>query len=146
MKLEVQIIDNSTSAVLEVADFSSQADLDAWQAMREQTESFGDDQPKKMVITDLTAQDEQEKKVLTRAQVRLACLDIIDQIAAVNQDGAASDDQMDAFYTNPQTVEIILALLAGSPKAASRVIAKVGPSFYPQAVVDQFVAQLQALI
>lgn len=96
-------------------------------------------------IVDLTAQDEHEKKVMSRSEIRFECLKLVDEIAALNQDTGASDETMDAIFTTPVFQGICLALLSGAPKAAKRLMQAHGPSLYPQEIVDGFVAKLGAL-
>lgn len=96
-------------------------------------------------ILDITAQDEHEKKIMSRAEIRFECVKLVDEIASLDQDTGASDETMDVIFTTPAFRGICLALLCGAPNAARRLMQAHGPSLYPQAIVDAFVAKLQAL-
>ena len=148
MKLTVQAIDNASGKIVEQGDFfgtDAQLGVDAWKAQRTQLEEYGSDKAKSFAVVDSSAQYDESQKVLTRQQVREGCMKVIDQISAMNVDAKSTNDQMDAFFSTPAMVEIILALLTGAPATASRKISIVGPSLYPQATVDSIVAALSAL-
>lgn len=96
-------------------------------------------------IVDITADDIQQGKVKSRSEVRFACLKLIDEIASINKDSSATEATMDAIFMTPSFQGICLALLTGAPGTAKRLMIANGPSLYPQATVDLFVAKLAEL-
>lgn len=96
-------------------------------------------------IVDITADDIQQNKVKSRAEVRFACLKLVDEIASINKDSGATDVTMDTIFMTPSFQGICLALLTGAPGTAKRLMIANGPSLYPQATVDLFVAKLAEL-
>ncbi len=87
----------------------------------------------------------QVQKVRNRTDDRIFCLGIIDEIAAINED--LNDPQlMAAIVSNANFVAIILMLLTGGLKTARALMVAHGPSLYPQATVDAFVAKMDAQI
>lgn len=95
--------------------------------------------------TDITVADNAKQKVLSAKEKRELCLDLIDQIAAYNEDNA-SPEQMGAIFSNTNMVGIVLALLTGAPKTAKAAMIAHGAELYPQEVVDAYVAKLTAII
>ncbi len=96
-------------------------------------------------VVDITQELIQQGKVQDRTKDRIFCLGIIDEIAAINED--LNDPQlMAAIVSNANFVAIILMLLTGGLKTARALMVVHGPSLYPQATVDAFVAKMDAQI
>lgn len=96
-------------------------------------------------IIDVTLENAHQNKIQSRAAIRTKCLMLIDEIASINKDSGATDVTMDTIFMTPSFQGICLALLTGAPGTAKRLMIANGPSLYPQATVDLFVAKLAEL-
>lgn len=67
---------------------------------------------------------------------------IIRLIARINSAGNVTDEQMDLILGDAQYSSIILALLTTSITTARRKIAALGPTLYPQPLVDQIIGKI----
>lgn len=81
-----------------------------------------------------------------RALVRLECLKVIDAIASINDSSNAPDTTMDAIFSSPTYIAIILALVTGAPKTAKRLILASGTALYSSEQIADIGGQLDAII
>ena len=95
-----------------------------------------------IIVADITAQIEKEQEITRRKEAREACLGILDEIAAYN---LATNQSLNPVFSSPTFTQIILALTTGAPKSAAAGIRAVGPQVYPQQLVEEFAAKLEAL-
>lgn len=95
-------------------------------------------------VEDVTAQKTHLSKKLSKKEVRLACMDLFDEVAITNE--SANDAAMDAIFLNPSFMAIVGALVSGAPRTAKRYILSLGPSLYPNEKVTDIVNKLDAII
>lgn len=137
-KLTIKNLEDQKEFTTQVADDAAKA------AFLEANPIYADVLKFEITEQDISEQVEAEQKFLSKKEVRLACLEIIDEIGVINT--STADATMDAIFLNPSFVAIGMALLTGSPKAAKRYILQVGPSLYPQEKIDFITQKLDALI
>lgn len=81
-----------------------------------------------------------------RSAIRSECLKVIDYIAGLNDASNASDATMDAIFSSPTYIAIILALVTGAPKTAKRLIMASGTALYSSEQIADIGGQLDAII
>jgi hypothetical protein len=131
------VFTNKATGITEESLFNDQAQFDAHQIEFPQ---YATDYT--FVFSDVTAEVDHAKKVYSRESVRVKCLELIDEIAALNLELQINPATV---FSNSAFQGICLALLTGAPQTASQLIVQNGPSIYPQSVVDEFVAKLAAM-
>ena len=100
--------------------------------------------PQQVVFTteDISAQVTKDLEISQRKMVREECLKIVDEIAAYNVQVAQN---LQGIFSSSGFIQIILALNTGAAKSAATGMRALGPQVYPQQLVEEFAAKLEAL-
>lgn len=93
-----------------------------------------------VILTDISQEMALKEKKAKRKKVREFCLDLMDDIAILNE--TADETKMNTILTKPEFVMIIIALLTGSPKSAAKGMAAYGEQVYTKEQVDAFVQKV----
>lgn len=137
------IVRNPLGSPINEAKFATQAEAEAWIQSLDQGGVIPDGST--IDYEDVTAEVAQAAKVSKAKEKRAFCLEMIDMIAAYNDENASSQ-QMSVIFSNPSFVGCVLALLTGAPKTAKEIMIAHGAEVYPQALVDQFVGKIEIFL
>jgi hypothetical protein len=148
--LKVKIIKNGIQT--HGAQFSTQAEADAWIAEGTKQQWWGDPAEFEVQIEDITAEIEAQRKLEIRRQKRLFGEHMIDQISVLNEQANINEQALEALFTDPDFTIIREHLYAGSLKSAYNKILSVEPKILMvfsqadlDAIKDKLLAKLQEL-
>lgn len=141
--LFISIIDNQTKQTLENANFygaDAETQYESWRAMREHTASFGPDQAKDIVVTDLTASDALDNGIKEGLYAQLLGNQVVALVYYVNATSGFDAAKLMQIMQDPSIAIIERLLRGGALEQAQTLLGSIGNAIYSPAQISQISA------